>query len=230
MLKRILKVITAFAMAGLMSFSIGCRSSYEMTSEGGLDEDRVAALNSRAEKDRATVLLLDGTQKDADALRIEGDAATWLEPESRQVASASVSHIVEISFTRRGAGAQKGVLIGVVAGGLAGVVLGYSDGDDPPANWSCGGESIICIPAPDRISLSAEVKATLTGLFYAGAGMLVGGVTGAIMGEKTVYRLQPRQPTNLLWPPGDNRSPVPADAASVPHAGESQQIAKHLKR
>jgi hypothetical protein len=63
-----------------------------------------------------------------------------------------------------GAGAVRGLVIGLLAGGAGGAVIGYANGDDDPG----------------IVSFSAGEKAIILGVLLGGAGALIGGIAGAL--------------------------------------------------
>lgn len=73
---------------------------------------------------------------------------------------------VAVSTGRRstGAGAVRGLVIGLLAGGAGGAVIGYANGDDDPG----------------IVSFSAGEKAIILGVVLGGAGALIGGIAGAL--------------------------------------------------
>jgi hypothetical protein len=98
-----------------------------------------------------SLLLLDASGKDV----------------SVDIADIKAIRIVKKSKFWIGAG------IGVLIGGAAGAILGYSEGDDPP----------------DIISFSAGEKALIVGISLGLTGFLLGGNAGAGAGKDKTYQI-----------------------------------------
>jgi hypothetical protein len=79
--------------------------------------------------------------------------------------------VQQIKVVRHGRGALDGALIGLVAGGLSGVLLGYSAGDSRNLD-DCG------------YPCKAGDKAQFAGLIFAGIGTAVGALVGAAVGHR----------------------------------------------
>lgn len=78
--------------------------------------------------------------------------------------------------TLRGMG--EGFLIGAGAGILAGVVVGFADGDDPPC---MGDHQWLCF------SLTGGEKAVVFGVLLGGLGGVLGVAVGAVRGSRMIY-------------------------------------------
>lgn len=88
--------------------------------------------------------------------------------------------IASMTIKRKGS-ATRGIIIGALSGFLMGIIIGYASGDDPrvPASEDFFGFS-------NMFRLSAEQKAIGGGILLAGAGGVVGGVTGALIKKKFI--------------------------------------------
>ena len=86
--------------------------------------------------------------------------------------------ISSMTIKRKG-NATRGAIIGALSGFLIGTIIGYASGDDPaiPANEDFFGIG-------NAFRLTAGQKAIGGGILLAGAGAVVGGVTGALIKKK----------------------------------------------
>jgi hypothetical protein len=76
----------------------------------------------------------------------------------------------------------KGAMSGFLVGGFLGSALGLASGDDPPRLFR---------------SFSAEEKAVISGIALGGAGILVGGICGAISGDDKTITIARQSPRSL---------------------------------
>ena len=100
--------------------------------------------------------------------------------EPGQGESIPYQDISSITFKKKG-NATKGIIYGAVGGFLVGVIIGLASGDDP-----------VVPPEQDFLGIgnafrsSAGEKAIGGGLMLAGAGAVVGGVTGALIKKRFI--------------------------------------------
>jgi hypothetical protein len=148
---------------------VGCTHTKELDkhSEGYAQVNREAAART------VEVTTADGRKWKADGLRIDGDFATWMDPESGNVQQVPSASIQEVQYQKRGRGALEGLAFGVLTGVVVGAVIGFADGDDEPG-W---------------FSMRAEEKAAGAGLGLGLATGLVGIPIGAVVGSTEVCRL-----------------------------------------
>lgn len=158
----------------------GCTRSSYLTVGETWQTDELRNLNEKASRKRAALTLSRGREFQAEALRIDPDSVTWLDPKTKKVHSAASAEVLSVSFKDHGRGAGQGLGLGVLFGGLLLAPVGLASGDDP----ACARDAWICL------RLEAEQKAALTGAFGAGLGGLIGLISGAGSGAKDVYRVR----------------------------------------
>ena len=139
----------------------------------------VVALNPVSATAKATVELTDGREVEARAVPTPA-GARWLAgvevgPSGPLLDPAGIRTFTTIDHAR---GAWEGLGLGMLAGITTGAVIGLASGDDHcSANGFC------------LFQFSAGDKAILGGIVLGGAGLVVGGLLGAVIGSRDVYRL-----------------------------------------
>jgi len=96
----------------------------------------------------------------------------------------AVEQIKSISVRRKNSG-LKGALLGMGAGVLTGVILGYMEGDDPIMEYN--GSDIfggIAAALNNAFAMTAGEKALAYGSFLGVSGGIVGGIVGALAKKK----------------------------------------------
>ena len=161
----------------------GCSRTHQLTVDENWQTDQLRELNEKAAKKRVTLTLATGRQVQAEALRMDPETVTWLDPQTRETRSAPSGDVFSVSYKSHGRGALEGLGIGMLAGVLIGAPLAYSSGDDPP----CARDSWLCI------RFDADEKATMGGIGGAGLGSLLGLLIGVGTGGTEEYLLK-RQP------------------------------------
>ena len=92
-----------------------------------------------------------------------------------------LASIVSVTHVDHQLGFLQGLGLGMLIGGTGGAILGASGGDDPP----CGPESF-CI-----LRFSAGEKAVFAGVAFGGLGALIGGIVGALRGDRDEWESTP---------------------------------------
>jgi hypothetical protein len=139
----------------------------------------VVALNPVSATAKATVELVDGREVEARAVPTPA-GARWLTgievgPSGPLLDPAEIRRVTTVDHAR---GAWEGLGLGLLAGITTGAMIGLASGDDhcPPDGF--------CF-----FQFSAGDKAILGGIVLGGAGLVVGGLLGAVVGSRDVYRL-----------------------------------------
>ncbi len=128
------------------------------------DTDSRAALNARAQRQGATVVLRSGERVRADALRLDADGATWIDRDG-VMRTASHDDVAAVRFSDGLRGSARGAAIGALAGTALGLL----------ASATADHDSFI----------------TFSPLFYALTGAASGTALGGLFGYDgvhTVYR------------------------------------------
>ena len=105
-------------LASLIFLFTGCSSTHTVVEDGHFRSDELRKLNEQAETRQATILFGNGTLVRADALRLDSQSASWLDPSTRTSRTAPTETIREIYFIDRGRGALKGLAVGGLVVGL----------------------------------------------------------------------------------------------------------------
>jgi hypothetical protein len=140
---------------------------------------RVAALHPVSTTARATVELDDGREVVARAVPTPA-GSRWLAGSEvgrsgALIEPAGIRRVTTIDHAR---GAWEGLGFGLLAGITTGAVIGLASGDDHcSANGFC------------LFQFSAGDKAILGGIVVGGAGLVLGGLLGAVIGSRDVYEL-----------------------------------------
>lgn len=122
------------------------------------------------------------------------EKATWQDELGNQ-RSAPLAAVREVRHLSPGhprlIGAFQGAGLGLIAGAVLGVITGLASGDDEcDPRRHARLQTLISPPQLCILKFSAATKATWAGVAFGAAGLLAGGVIGAIVGEKTTVRLE----------------------------------------
>jgi hypothetical protein len=138
-------------------------------------------INKVAAGKPARVTLTDGRVLSGKGLQMATDSTSWLDSTTGRKQSIVTTEIDKVVIKKRGRGALEGLGMGV----LAGAVIGFALGDDPPCepypNDLFGIGQSLC----EGFRLSAGEKA----LAGAGGGGLWGMIIGAAVGSKDKFVL-----------------------------------------
>jgi len=120
---------------------------------------------------KIVVTKLDGQQIKGELITVKPNSLLLLNTEGKDVsvdiADIKVIRIVKKFLDKAGLGAGIGLLIG----GAAGALVGFSEGDDPPG----------------FLMRTAELKALVLGLDVGGLGMIIGAIISAfVVKDKTI--------------------------------------------
>lgn len=152
-----------------MLLATGCTSTRTLG-----DASDYAAINQKAQTQEATVILLNGSSFEAQALQMTPDSSSWRDASGRY-RSVTTAQIRDVQFWSRGRGAGNGLLIGAAIGAAGTAIWGYSLYDD-----SC---DLCDSPSEDPFFLLAV-----------GAGTLAGGLLGSLVGAGTKGKITYRVP------------------------------------
>lgn len=167
---------TAVALLLILT-PLGCAFSPRVVQQG---PGRHAAVNERATRQDARLLLRDGTSVRVRGLTLGDQTATWNDPETGAPGSANLAGIAEVRFKNTtGRAARIGGGWGFVSGAVVGVLAGFAAGSD--SGPECSGFLNFC--------MTAERKALVNAILLAPLGWLIGLPIGASTEVDDIYRL-----------------------------------------
>ena len=178
-------VLGPLLLALLAAVASGCVYSRAVSLDSARDR---AAVNARAARGHAVVAVDGQRGRQVRDLRVGPDTTTWTDKKTGEARSAPTAHVSGITFRRDGAGALKGLAVGVGVGAALGLAASTAPQDGfftlPPQTWA---------------------------LLGAIDGAVLGVLAGAIHSERHVYR--PAAPPAAAGPPGPCAGPPLACAA-----------------
>lgn len=132
-------------------------------------------INEQAARHTATVYFFSRQPTRAEALRMDADSTSWLDPETRQPDGAATSDVSRVRFPGHRLGAGEGIVGGFMGGIVVGAVLFYSTPGGPGSGSQLGSPRFYA------------------GYMAAGLGLLgaaIGGLASAGSGGDVVYVLE----------------------------------------
>ena len=174
-----MKLITI--LFGLAIFLCGCSSSYLVSSTGKPDaEYSYQEMNEKLKGWDVKIELKDGSDISAKDVKISDDSVSWVDQETNEESKASILEINKIVMESSSIGALEGAGFGLVVGGGLGFLFGLTQDD-------LGTVSSGQTPAED-------VYLVLGG----GTGLIVGSITGAIIGHSYNYEFPTTEQNDSL--------------------------------
>jgi hypothetical protein len=137
------------------SFTLSCTHITHIPPESSLQR-----INKLAQSNGAVIKFQNGQICKGKHLKISSDSTTWID-DSDQRQKTLTSEVHMITFNSHGKGAMEGLGLGMLFGGTAGAVLGYTNGDDPGNETFSRGEMM-------------RIRGVVMGV--------IGGATGTIFG------------------------------------------------
>jgi hypothetical protein len=169
-----MKLVTI--LFGLAIFLCGCSSSYMVNSTGkpGADYSYVE-MNEKLKGCDVKIELKDGSDISAKDVKVSDDSISWVDQETDVESKASIIEINKIVMESSPIGALEGAGFGLVVGGGLGLIWGTTEKE--------GGE----IPM-------GFVDLLIAG----GTGLIVGSITGAIIGHSYNYEFPTAEESDSL--------------------------------
>ena len=159
-----MKLITI--LFGLTIFLCGCSSSYLVSSTGKPEaEYSYQEMNKKLRGQDVKIELKDGSDISAMDVKISADSVSWIDQETDEESKASILEINKIVMESSSIGALEGAGFGLVAGGGLGLLWGINQEDS-------------------EIAPPGIVGPIIGG----GTGLIVGSITGAIIGHSYNYK------------------------------------------
>lgn len=153
----------------------GCTSVRPVDTTGG--DAAYSEVNRGVRGKVARVTLRDGSRMDVVGVRIDADSLSWLDRKANRVDGVPTREVQEVSVVKAGAGALRGLLVGVVVGAAAGGVRAAIEGDDPDLG-------------SDPLAITQEKKYQIYPAAHAAYAALATTPLGAILGTRKIYRFE----------------------------------------
>ncbi len=167
-LRTMKKTIVSCVLVGSLLFCIECSSSYMVSSSLGAEES-FSTFNADAEGRSGTIVFQDGRKLDAQNIIASPDSTLFLNGETGAITLVPTQTIRKVVLTSHGVGFLEGFGWGALVGSA--IVLAIYTGDS--------GHTIELDPA-------GVIGFVL--LFGGGAGGVIGGIPGLIMGHSNEYQ------------------------------------------